>query len=54
MGDLDISNVIRKLRKYSGYKTALLKDVDDGECYIIQDGIYEDEDGDIIVPIIHL
>ena len=54
--DLDVHNIVKALlvNEDNVAKTPLLRDVDDGEFYLIQDGIFEDEEGDIIIPIKHL
>lgn len=54
--DLDVHNIVKTLlvNEDNVAKTPLLRDVDDGEFYLIQDGIFEDEEGDIIIPIKHL
>lgn len=54
--DLDVHQIVKALlvNEDNATKTPLLIDVDDGEPYLIQDGIFEDEEGDIIIPIKHL
>lgn len=53
MSDLTIGTIIRQLKESTNEKwiTPLLRDMDTGEYYIMQDGVYKDEDGDIIIPI---
>ena len=52
MGDMDIHSLITELKKYKqyGWNTPLLKD-QDGNHYVIREGIHLDKDNDIIIPI---
>lgn len=54
--DLDVHQIVKALlvNEDNTTKTPLLSDVDNGEFYLIQDGIFEDEEGDIVIPIKHL
>lgn len=51
--DLDIHQIVKALlvNEDNVAKTPILKDIDTGDMYLIQHGIFEDEDGDIIIPI---
>lgn len=51
--DLDIHQIVKALlvNEDNTAKTPILKDIDTGDMYLIQNGIFEDEDGDIIIPI---
>lgn len=54
--DLDIHQIVKALLfdENNTTKTPILKDINTGDMYLIQNGIFEDEDGDIIVPIKHI
>ena len=53
--DLDVHQIVKALlsHKDNQMKTPLLRDVDTGDNYVIQN-IYEDEDKDIIMEIKYL
>lgn len=54
MGDLDIYSLIKELSELPSDKilhTPLLKNKDNGEYYVLREGIQIDDDGDIIILI---
>lgn len=54
MGDLNIYSLIKELSELPSDKilhTPLLKDKDNGEYYVLREGIKIDNDGDIIILI---